>query len=161
MTYPFIDRDWVEVIEQLSSDEVINLFEYRSFEEMIEYESDDILLAFTISQSVQTGDAELTAKGRDFLESEGSQIFDDDVDYQVRILPEKALPYSWSKLSELKKQKITNMILDGYNEKVDGEYQFAEHFLTCIALLSGKSKETRSIIESVQSDRIKEALKLL
>jgi hypothetical protein len=119
---------------------------------------EEIQLAFSISHSVLAKRVELTQKGREFLEAEGSTYFDDDVDYHVRILPDKALPYSWKKLSKEKQLLITKVIIDGFNEKVDGKYQFAEHFLVCIALLPNTSSEIRTLIEAVDSDVVRQAL---
>jgi hypothetical protein len=158
MSYAFIERDWVEVIESLDADDVISMFENRSFDEIIDFEMEEILLALSISHSSLASKIELTKKGREFLEVEGSTYFDDDVDYQVRILPEKALPYSWKKLSREKQIAITKMIIDGFNEKVDGKYQYAEHFLVCIALLPSTSDEIRTLIERVDSDVVHQAL---
>jgi len=158
MSYAFIERDWVEVIEGLDSDDVISLFEHRTFDEFIDFEMEEIQLAFSISHSVLAKRVELTQKGREFLEAEGSTYFDDDVDYHVRILPDKALPYSWKKLSKEKQLLITKVIIDGFNEKVDGKYQFAEHFLVCIALLPNTSSEIRTLIEAVDSDVVRQAL---
>jgi hypothetical protein len=100
----------------------------------------------------------LTEKGREFLTSEGSNWFDDDVEYHVRIHSKKALPYSWKKLSKEKQLLIAKVIIDGFNEKVDGKYQFAEHFLVCIALLPNTSSEVRTLVETVDSVVVRQAL---
>jgi len=80
------------------------------------------------------------------------------VEYHARILPEKALPYSWKRLSEEKRIAITKMVIDGFNKKVDTKYQFAEHFLACIALLLSTSDSIRSLLEKVDSLTVREAL---
>lgn len=158
MSYAFIQREWVEVIEGLDWDEVIGLFEHRTFDEFVDFEMEEIQLAFSISHSVLDKRVELTEKGREFLTSEGSNWFDDDVEYHVRIHSKKALPYSWKKLSKEKQLLIAKVIIDGFNEKVDGKYQFAEHFLVCIALLPNTSSEVRTLVETVDSVVVRQAL---
>lgn len=160
MSYPFIERDWVEVIEEQDADDVVALFEHRTIDEFIDYEAEEILLALSISHTVSSNEAELTKKGREFLKSEGSWLFDDDVEYHARILPEKALPYSWTRLSEEKRIAITKLVIEGFNEKIDTKYQFAEHFLVCIALLPSTSDAIRSLLEKVDSSPVREALKI-
>lgn len=162
MSFPFIDREWVEVNEEIDVDDVVELFNNRTtFDGCINYDDTaDCLLAFSISHAVSSNEAELTERGREFLQSEGSTYFDDDVDYHARILPEKALPYSWKRLSEEKRIAITKMLIEGFNEKVDTKYQFAEHFLVCIALLPSTSDATLSLLEKVDSLTVREALNI-
>ena len=52
------------------------------------------------------------------------------------------------------------MVIDGFNKKIDTNYQFAENFLVCIALLLGTSDSIRSLLEQVDSLTVREALNI-
>jgi hypothetical protein len=77
---------------------------------------------------------------------------------KVEVLPEKALPYSWKAIPLEKKIQITQVIIEGFNKKVDTKYQFAEHFLTCIALNPATPEEIRKELAAVDSKLVSQAL---
>ena len=52
----------------------------------------------------------------------------------------------------------TSPIIDGYKEKVDEKYQYAEHFLACIALNLSTPPEIKALLEKVDSKIVKQAL---
>ena len=79
---------------------------------------------------------------------------------KISIIPEKAFPYSWKALSNEKKSIITTMIIDGYKAKVDEQYQYAEHFLACIALNLNTPPEIKALLEKVDSKIVKQALEV-
>lgn len=88
----------------------------------------------------------------------GQNFFEDDRDVRVRVIPDKALPYSWTALPIEKKEKITQIIIDGFNGKIDTKYQFAEHFLTCIALHPGTPTSIKELLKMVESKVVTQAL---
>jgi hypothetical protein len=57
-----------------------------------------------------------------------------------------------------KKEKITEIIIQGFNAKVDTKYQFAEHFLTCIALHPGTPASIKKALKVLDSKMISQAL---
>ena len=54
--------------------------------------------------------------------------------------------------------KITKIIIEGFNEKVDTKFQYAEHFLTCIALHPDTPDSIRDTIKGVDSKVIQQAI---
>jgi hypothetical protein len=100
----------------------------------------------------------LTKKGEEFVCDWAENFFEDDRDMKVRIIPEKALPYSWRAMPDEKKTIITNIIIDGFNQKSDGKYQYAEHFLTCIALNLDTPASIKEVLKTVESKVVQQAI---
>jgi hypothetical protein len=100
----------------------------------------------------------LTNKGEEFVCKWAESFFEDDRDMKINIIPEKALPYSWKAMSTEKKNQITQIILEGFNQKIDTKYQYAEHFLTCIALHPDTPMSIRDLLKTVDSKVVKQAL---
>ena len=181
MFYPTFERPWVETIETMDIEASHENFSYNDIEQFFEYSDEgeqyDLILAAVISKNAwaQTG-ANMTASGSDgqitnssvkySLTEKGEKFvckwaeifFEDDRDLRVNIIPEKALPYSWKTLPIEKKIQITNIILEGFNNKIDTKYQYAEHFLVCIALHLDTPDSIRNKIKDVDSKVIRQAL---
>ena len=167
MSYPFIDRSWVETDEGMDLAMSQENFSYRDLEELLDYSEDseqlDLILAAVISKSSWDGEIEapvcsLTEKGKEFVCEWAESHFEDDRDVKVVVHPEKALPYKWSALSVEKMLKLTQIIIKGYEEKVDTKYQFAEHFLTCIALLRETPPSLIELLSKIDSNPVQQAL---
>jgi hypothetical protein len=167
MTYPFIDRPWVETDENMDIEMSHENFSNRDVEELFDYSDEgeqyDLILAAIVSKNswsheVESPQYSLTKKGEDFVCEWAESFFEDDRDVRVRVIPEKALPYSWTALPIEKKEKITEIIIDGFNGKVDTKYQFAEHFLTCIALHPGTPASVKELLKMVESKVVTQAL---
>jgi len=76
----------------------------------------------------------------------------------IHRLPERALPYSWNAMPLEKKEKITEIIIQGFNAKVDTKYHFAEHFLICIALHPDTPASIKKVLRALDSKMISQAL---
>ncbi len=169
MSYPFIDRPWVEVLETMDIEMSHENFSYRDVEEMFEYDSDeddwDLALATIISKNswthgVSSPQFTLTKKGEDFVCEWAERFFEDDRDMNVIIHPDKALPYSWKALPNDRKERITSVIVDGFNAKVDTKYQYAEHFLVCIALNPYTPESIKNSLQEIDSKVVSQALEV-
>ncbi len=167
LSYPFTERTWVELNEDMDIEMSNEYFSYRELDELYENCEEgeyELILAAVISkcswstESDQAPEYVLTKKGEDFVCDQANSFFDDDRAVKVKIIPENALLYSWRALSYEKKTLITKMIIDGYKEKVDQKYQYAEHFLTCIALNLSTPIEIKELLAKVDSKLVKEAL---
>ena len=167
MSYPFIERAWAELDEDMDIEMSIENFEYRDLIELYDYCEEgeyDLILASIVSKFSYQNESDevpqyiLTKKGEEFVCEQAENFFEDDRDVKIKIIPEKALPYSWKALSYEKKLIITTMIIDGYKEKVDEKYQYAEHFLACIALNLSTPPEIKALLEKVDSKIVKQAL---
>ncbi len=167
MTYPFIDRPWVETDENMDIEMSHENFSNRDVEEFFDYSDEeeqyDLILATIVSKNswshvVESPQYTLTKKGEDFVCEWAENFFEDDRDVRVRVIPDKALPYSWTALPIEKKEKITQIIIDGFNGKIDTKYQFAEHFLTCIALNPGTPMSIKELLKMVESKVVTQAL---
>jgi hypothetical protein len=167
MSYPFIERAWAELDEDMDIDMAIENFEYRDLIELYDYCEEgeyDLILASIVSKfSSQVESDEipqyiLTKKGEEFVREQAESFFEDDRDVKIDIIPEQALPYSWKALSDEKKSIITTIIIDGYKAKVDEQYQYAEHFLACIALNLNTPPAIKALLEKVDSKIVKQAL---
>lgn len=100
----------------------------------------------------------LTTKGEEFVCEWAESFFQDDREMKIQVIPEKALPYSWNAMPSEKKEKITEIIIQGFNVKVDTKYQFAEHFSTCIALHPGTPASVKELLKVVESKVVAQAL---
>ena len=169
MSYPFIERSWAELDEDMDIEMAIENFQNRDLIELYDYCEEgeyDLILASivsTFSSQVESDELPqyiLTKKGEEFVCEQAESFFEDDRDVKIEMIPEKALPYSWRALSDEKKLIITTMIIDGYKEKVDDKYQFAEHFLTCIALNLSTPPEIKALLATVDSKVVKQALEV-
>lgn len=181
MSYPFIDRPWVEVIESMDIEMSNENFSYRDIEELFDYSDDeeqyDLILAAIVSKNSWAQDERnmtpsgaemyvtmtpvrysLTQKGEDFVCAWAESFFEDDREMKVKIIPEKALPYSWKAMPIEKKNQIAQIILEGFNKKVDTKYQYAEHFLACIALHPDTPKSIKDLLKTVDSKVVAQAL---
>ena len=167
MSYPFIDRPWVEVLETMDIEMSHENFSYRDVEEMFEYVSDeedlDLVLATILSKNSWTQEVSLlqfslTKKGEEFVCKWAQSFFDDDLDMKVIIHPDKALPYSWKAIPNERKERITSVIVDGFNAKVETKYQYAEHFLVCIALNPHTPESIKNSLKEVDSKVVSQAL---
>jgi hypothetical protein len=181
MSYPFIDRPWAETIEDMDLEMSNENFSYRDVEELFDYTDDDerydLILAAIVSKNswaqeerqlsssgddvkttMSTVHYELTEKGKEFVCEWAETFFEDDREMKVEIIPEKALPYSWYTMPIEKKEKITQIIIQGFNAKVDTKYQYAEHFLTCIALHPGTPVSIKVMLKALDSRVIGQAL---
>lgn len=167
MTYPFIDRPWAEVIEAMDIEMSHENFSYRDVEEFFEYSDDgeeyELILAAIMSKYSWTREVEspqftLTKNGEEFVCQLAESYFEDDRDMKIKIHPEKALPYSWKAMPVEKKEQITRIILEGFNQKVDTKYQYSEHFLTCIALHPDTPESIKDLFKTVDSKPVQQAL---
>jgi len=180
MTYPFIDRPWAETIETMDIEMSHENFSYRDVEELFDYSDEgeqyDLILAAIVSKNSWSGEVTtyssnqpdkqatvsaqytLTNKGEEFVCEWAESFFEDDREMKIKIIPEKALPYSWNGLPIEKKEKITEIIIQGFNAKVDTKYQFAEHFLICIALHPGTPASIKKSLKALDSKMISQAL---
>jgi len=167
MSYPFIDRPWVETDENMDIEMSHENFSNRDIDDLFDYSDDgeqyDLILAFLLSKNSWTREVEspqytLTKKGEKFVCEWAESFFQDDRDVRVKIIPKKALPYSWASMPVEKKEKITEIIIQGFNGKVDTKYQFAEHFLTCIALHPGTPPSIKKVLKEIDSKVIGQAL---
>ena len=82
----------------------------------------------------------------------------DLLDSDAEVSPEKAAPISWHLISDLQKIRIFDFLLLHFKSGVDGECQYAEHFLSCIALLEQKSDTFKATLGSLNSSLISQAL---
>ncbi len=167
MSYPFIERPWVETVETMDIEMSHENFSRHEIEEMFDYASgeDDyeVILASIISknfwaQEVPIPQYSLTRKGNEFVCEWAESFFADDRDLRVIVYPLKALPYSWKALSSERKDKITEVIIEGFKAKVDTKYQYAEHFLACIALNPYTPNSIKSLLKEVDSKVVSQAL---
>ena len=180
MSYPFIDRPWAETIETMDIEMSHENFSYRDIEELFDYSDEgeqyDLILAAIISKNSWSGEVitysssapdskatvlaeyTLTDKGEEFVCEWAESFFEDDRDMKIKVIPEKALPYSWNAMPIEKKEKITEIIIQGFNAKVDTKYQFAEHFLICIALHPGTPASIKESLKSLDSKMLSQAL---
>ncbi len=180
MSYPFVDRPWVETDETMDIEMSYENFSNRDIEELFDYSDEgeqyDLILAAILSQNSWAGEVtqwssggvekkititpqfSLTSKGEKFVCEWAESFFEDDREMKVSVFPEKALPYSWKALSSEKKEKITQVIIQGYNSKTDMKYQYAEHFLTCIALHKATPDSIIELLKSVESKIVSQAL---
>lgn len=180
MTYAFIDRPWAETIETMDLEMSHENFSYRDIEELFDYgdeeDQNDLILAAIISKNAWSGEEThwssggvqkkvtvsaqytLTKKGEEFVCQSAESFFEEDREMKVKIHPEKALPYSWKAMPLEKKTQITKIILEGFKQKVDTKYQYAEHFLTCIALHPDTPMSVRDLLKTVDSKVVKQAL---
>jgi hypothetical protein len=169
MSYPFIDRPWVETLENMDIDMSHENFSYHDVEEMFDYDPDeddyDLVLATIISKNVWAQEVTkpqytLTQKGEEFVCKWAESFFQDDRDLKVIIHPAKALPYSWKALSIERKKIITQVIIEGFQAKTENKYQYAEHFLACIALNPHTPNSIRSLLKEVDSKVVSQALEV-
>jgi hypothetical protein len=181
MTYPFIDRPWAVTVEDMDLEMSHENFSYRDVEELFDYSDEgeeyDLILAAIVSKNSWAQEERnmtpsgvdvnvtmspvhytLTNKGEEFVCKWAESFFEDDRDMKINIIPEKALPYSWKAMSTEKKNQITQIILEGFNQKIDTKYQYAEHFLTCIALHPDTPMSIRDLLKTVDSKVVKQAL---
>lgn len=181
MTFPFIDRPWVETIETMDLEISNENFSYRDIEEFFDYSDEgeqyDLILAAVISKNswaqeernMTSSGSEvsvtlspvyysLTKKGEEFVCEWAESFFEEDRDMKVKVIPEKALPYSWKAMPAEKKNQITQVILEGFNQKVDTKYQYAEHFLACIALHPDTPVSIKDLLKTVDSKPVQQAL---
>lgn len=181
MFYPTFERPWVETIETMDIEASHENFSYNDIEVYFEYSDEgeqyDLVLAAIVSKNswvhkevnMNTSGNDvyvtsspvhysLTKKGSEFICKWAEIFFEDDRDLRVKIIPEKALPYSWKALPIEKKIQITNIIIKGFNNKIDTKYQFAEHFLVCIALHLDTPDSIRNLIKDVDSKVVQQAI---
>ena len=69
-----------------------------------------------------------------FIWNQGIDIWDDGRLMAAVVIDELVKPFSWKTLSVAKKAFLIEFIKSVYLSGEDGYYQYAEHFLTCIAL---------------------------
>jgi hypothetical protein len=164
MGYPSIERPWLETDETLDIEMSHEEFSTRDVEELLDWEvEDDVLLAAIISKNALSQEDEspqytLTKKGEGFVCKWAESFFEEERMVKVVIYPEKALPYSWKALSIEKKEQIAKIIIQGFKQKVDTKYQFAEHFLTCIALHPHTPDSIKNTLKTIDSNLVREAL---
>lgn len=181
MFYPTFERPWVETIETMDIEASHENFSYNDIEVYFEYSDEgeqyDLVLAAIVSKNswvhkevnMNTSGNDvyvtsspvhysLTKKGSEFICKWAEIFFEDDRDLRVKIIPEKALPYSWKALPIEKKIQITNIIIKGFNNKIDTKYQYAEHFLVCIALHLDTPDSIRNLIKDVDSKVVQQAI---
>jgi hypothetical protein len=167
MGFPFNERPWAETVETMDIEMSNENFWERDILDLFEYGEDgeqyDLILAAVVSKSswvkeVESPEFTLTKKGEAFVCENAESFFVDDRSVKVEVLPEKALPYSWKAIPLEKKIQITRVIIEGFNKKVDTKYQFAEHFLTCIALNPATPEEIRKELAAVDSKLVSQAL---
>jgi hypothetical protein len=174
MSYPFIDRPWAVTVEDMDLEMSHENFSYRDVEELFDYSDEgeeyDLILAAIVSKNSWAQEERnmtasgvdvnvtmspvyysLTKKGEEFVCKWAESFFED-------IIPEKALPYSWKAMPTEKKNQITQIILEGFNQKVDTKYQYAEHFLTCIALHPETPISIKDLLKDVDSKPVQQAL---
>ena len=168
MSYPFNDRPWAEIVETMDLEMSHENFSFRDIEEYFEYiedgEGSDLILAAVISKNIWSKEVDspqylLTKKGEEFVcELADEFISDDERELKVIIKIEKALPYSWKALSIERKEKIMEIIIDGFEEKIDTKFQYAEHFLVCIALNPHTPALLKDKLKKLESKVITQAL---
>jgi len=180
LSYPFIDRAWAETVEDMDLEMSNENFSYRDVEELFDYSDEDeqydLILAAIVSKNSWSGEVTnysssepdkkqsvnaqytLTTKGEEFVCEWAESFFQDDREMKINIIPEKALPYSWNAMPMEKKEKITEIIIQGFNAKVDTKYQFAEHFLICIALHPGTPASIKEMLKPLDSKMLSQAL---
>jgi hypothetical protein len=167
MTYPFMDRPWVEILETMDIDISHENFDFHDVAEMFDYASDeenyDLVLATIISQNywshrVSKPQYTLSKKGEEFVCEWAQNFFEDDKVVNVIIHSDEALPYSWKAIPNERKEIITAVIVDGFNTKVDTKYQYAEHFLVCIALNPYTPESIKNSLKEVDSKVVSQAL---
>ena len=179
MGYPFIDRSWAVTAENMSIEMSYENFTSRDMIEYLEGDDEDmydLALAAVISQNSYEGEIttyssssgvtkqtvkahySITKKGEKYVCDWADSYFSEDADVEVHLFPEKARPYSWKALSEAKKDLITRIIIEGFNQKVDTKYQYAEHFLACIALHPDTPDSIRQSLSDVESTILQQAL---
>lgn len=181
MSYPFIDRPWAVTVEDMDLEMSHENFSYRDVEELFDYSDEgeeyDLILAAIVSKNSWAQEERnmtasgvdvnvtmspvyysLTKKGEEFVCKWAESFFEDDRDMKINIIPEKALPYSWKAMPTEKKNQITQIILEGFNQKVDTKYQYAEHFLTCIALHPETPISIKDLLKDVDSKPVQQAL---
>lgn len=167
MGYPFADRPWVETVETMDIEMSHENFSYRDIEELFDYSDEgeqyDLILAAIVSKNswereVAAPQYSVTKKGEEFICEWAETFFEDDREMKVKIIPEKALPYSWKAMPMEKKNQITQIIIEGFKEKVDTKYQYAEHFLTCIALHPYTPTSIKDLLKTVDSKVVTQAL---
>lgn len=167
MSYPFVDRPWVETVETMDIELSHENFSYRDVEELFDYSDDgeqyDLILAALLSKNswereVAAPQYSLTKKGEEFICEWAESYFEDDIVMRVKIHPERALPYSWKAMSDAKKNQIVQIIIEGFKQKVDSKYQYAEHFLTCIALHPDTPESIKDALKTVDSKPIQQAI---
>ena len=180
MSYPFIDRAWAVTVEDMDLEMSNENFSYRDVEELFDYSDEgeqyDLILAAIVSKNSWSGEVTtysssepdkkatvsaqytLTTKGEKFVCEWAESFFEDDREMKINVIPEKALPYSWNAMPREKKEKITQIIIQGFNSKVDTKYQFAEHFLICIALHLGTPASIKEMLKPLDSKMISQAL---
>jgi len=180
MSYPFIDRAWAVTVEDMDLEMSNENFSYRDVEELFDYSDEgeqyDLILAAIVSKNSWSGEVTtysssepdkkatvsaqytLTTKGEKFVCEWAESFFEDDREMKINVIPEKALPYSWNAMPMEKKEKITEIIIQGFNAKVDTKYQFAEHFLICIALHPGTPASIKEMLKPLDSKMLSQAL---
>jgi hypothetical protein len=180
MSYPFIDRAWAETVEDMDLEMSNENFSYRDVEELFDYSDEgeqyDLILAAIVSKNSWSGEVTtysssepdkkatvsaqytLTTKGEKFVCEWAESFFQDDREMKINVIPEKALPYSWNAMPREKKEKITEIIIQGFSAKVDTKYQFAEHFLICIALHPGTPASIKEMLKPLDSKMLSQAL---
>jgi hypothetical protein len=178
MGYPFVDRAWAVTAEHMSIEMSYENFSSRDMIDFFEGDDEDMydhVLASVISQNSYEGEVttysssgetkrtvkaqySLTKKGEKFVCDSADSYFSEDADVEVNLFPEKALPDSWKALSGEKKDLITRIIIEGFHQKVDTKYQYAEHFLACIALHPNTPDSIRQSMSGIESTIIQQAL---
>lgn len=168
MSYPFNDRPWAEIVETMDIEMSHENFSYRDVVEFFEYlegeeGETDLILAAIISQNLlsqegKTAEYLLTKKGESFVCERAEEFFSDDLELKVNINSEKALPYSWRALSIERKEKIMEIIIEGFQEKIDTKFQYAEHFLACIALNPYTPDSLKNELKKLESKVVTQAL---
>jgi hypothetical protein len=180
MSYPFIDRAWAVTVEDMDLEMSNENFSYRDVEELFDYSDEgeqyDLILAAIVSKNSWSGEVTtysssepdkkttvsaqytLTTKGEKFVCEWAESFFEDDREMKINVIPEKALPYSWNAMPREKKEKINEIIIQGFNAKVDTKYQFAEHFLICIALHPGTPTSIKEMLKPLDSKMLSQAL---
>ena len=169
MLFPFRDRPWAETNKSMDIEMSNENFWERDILDLFDYEGDgeqydlDLILAAVMSknswrQETESPEFTLTKKGEAFVCENAESFFEDDRSVRVEVLPEKALPYSWKAIPLEKKIQITQIIIEGFNKKVDTKYQFAEHFLACIALHPGTPETIKRELAAVDSKIVSQAL---
>jgi hypothetical protein len=151
--------DWIPF--QRSITEAFENFGYIEFPEAIEWGgTSEWLQAWALSEA----DPELvrlTELGDRFVIEQDLDRFDEERVFDAEVIENLILPYSWKALSDKKKEFLIKFIKSVYLQQEDGFWQYAEHFLICIALNSSTSTELiKSYLKDLNSQLLVEALEI-
>jgi hypothetical protein len=75
----------------------------------------------------------LTEEANSFIIEE-ERDFDEDRFETAQIIEEKCVAFSWKNLTDKKKEFLIGFIKKVFLEKIEGQFEYAEHFLLCMYL---------------------------